>query len=150
MSIGTIGLIKGVNTYRPDKGVRLATYAARCVENEILMYFRSQRKSGGDVSLSDALDTDTDGNSLSFMDVLSVNDDMAEQLSLKDDCLEVRRCVESVLPEREAEVIRLRYGLDGKKALTQRETAEKLGISRSYVSRIEKRAISALREAMCP
>lgn len=150
VSIGTIGLIKGVNTYRPDKGVRLATYAARCVENEILMYFRSQRKSGGDVSLSDALDTDTDGNSLSFMDVLSVNDDMAEQLSLKDDCLEVRRCVESVLPEREAEVIRLRYGLDGKKALTQRETAEKLGISRSYVSRIEKRAISALREAMCP
>lgn len=148
VSIGTIGLIKGVNTYRPDRGVRLATYAARCIENEILMYFRSQRKSSGDVSLSDALDTDADGNSLSLMDVLSVSDDMAEQLSLKDDCAQVLRCVDSVLPPREAEVIRLRYGLGGRRALTQRETAEKLGISRSYVSRIEKRALAALREAM--
>lgn len=148
VSIGTIGLIKGVNTYRPERGVRLATYAARCVENEILMYFRSQRKSGGDVSLSDALDTDADGNSLSLMDVLAVADDMAEQLSLREECAEVRRCVEELLPEREAEVIRLRYGLGGGRPLTQRETAERLGISRSYVSRIEKRAITALREAM--
>lgn len=148
ISIGTIGLIKGVNTYRPDKGVRLATYAARCVENEILMHFRAMKKSGGDISLSEALDTDADGGGLSLMDVLSEPDDMAEQVSLKESCLKLRRCVDTVLPEREAEVIRLRYGLDGGDALTQRDTAERLGISRSYVSRIEKRALERLRAAL--
>ena len=145
ISIGTIGLIKGVNTYRPDKGVRLATYAARCVENEILMYFRSLKKSGGDISLSEALDTDSEGNSLSLMDVLSEPDDMAERVSLKEACIRLRECA---LEPREAEVIRLRYGLDGREALTQRDTAARLGISRSYVSRIEKRALERLREAM--
>lgn len=148
ISIGTIGLIKGVNTYRPDKGVRLATYSARCVENEILMYFRSLRKSSGDISLSEALDTDSEGNSLSLMDVLAVEDDLAERVSLKESAWKVRECVDSILEPREAEIIRLRYGLGGRKPLTQRECAARLGISRSYVSRIEKRAIEKLRQAM--
>lgn len=148
ISIGTVGLIKGVSTYRPDKGVRLATYAARCVENEILMYFRAQRRSAGDISLNEALDTDSEGNSLSLMDVLAVSDDMAEELNLKESCSRLRECVETALTERERRVIRLRYGLGGAEPLTQRECAERLGISRSYVSRIEKRAIARLREAL--
>ena len=148
ISIGTIGLIKGVNTYRPDKGVRLATYAARCAENEILMYFRSIKKSSGDVSLSEALDTDSEGNSLSLMDVLAVEDDLAERVSMKESARAVRRCVESELTERESEIIRARYGLGGDTPLTQRECAARLGISRSYVSRIEKRAIEKLRAAL--
>ena len=148
ISIGTIGLIKGVNTYRPDKGVRLATYAARCAENEILMYFRSIKKSSGDVSLSEALDTDSEGNSLSLMDVLAVEDDLAERVSMKESARAVRRCVESELAERESEIIRARYGLGGDTPLTQRECAARLGISRSYVSRIEKRAIEKLRAAL--
>lgn len=148
ISIGTIGLIKGVNTYRPDKGVRLATYAARCAENEILMYFRSIKKSSGDVSLSEALDTDSEGNSLSLMDVLAVEDDLAERVSMKESARAVRRYVESELTERESEIIRARYGLGGDTPLTQRECAARLGISRSYVSRIEKRAIEKLRAAL--
>ena len=148
ISIGTIGLIKGVNTYRPDRGVRLATYASRCIENEILMYFRSLKKSSGDVSLSEALDTDNEGNSLSLMDVLAEDEDLAEQVDLRDACIRVRECVASALSPREAEVVRLRYGLDGKQPLTQRDTAAIMGISRSYVSRIEKRALERLREAM--
>lgn len=148
ISIGTIGLIKGVNTYSPGRGVRLATYASRCIENELLMYFRSLKKSSGDVSLSEALDTDAEGNSLSLIDVLAEDEDLAERVSLSDECRRVRECVESVLPPREAEVIRLRYGLDGAKPLTQRDTAARMGISRSYVSRIEKRALARLREAL--
>ena len=148
ISIGTVGLIKGVNTYRSDKGVRLATYAARCVENEILMYFRSLKKTACDVSLSEALDTDAEGNSLSLMDVLSVADDMAEQVSVKESAARLRECVKSELTVREAEIIQARYGLDGDAPLTQRECTSRLGISRSYVSRIEKRAIEKLREAL--
>ena len=135
ISIGTIGLIKGISTFKPDKNVRLATYASRCVENEILMYFRSQRKYQGDVSLSDSIDSDRDGNALSLMDVISVDDDMLENLDTKDSCAKVRRCVESCLSEREAKVITLRYGLDGEVPRTQREIAASCGISRSYVSR---------------
>lgn len=135
ISIGTIGLIKGISTFKPDKNVRLATYASRCVENEILMYFRSQRKYQGDVSLSDSIDSDRDGNALSLMDVISVEDDMLENLDTKDSCAKVRRCVESCLTEREAKVITLRYGLDGEVPRTQREIAAACGISRSYVSR---------------
>lgn len=134
ISIGTIGLIKGINTYRPEKGVRLATYASRCCENEILMYFRSQRKSAGDVSLSESIDVDGDGNSLSLMDIISQDDDMAERIGDSETCLRLRELVGSVLTEREAEIIRLRYGLLTDKPLTQRETAALCGISRSYVS----------------
>ena len=148
ISIGTIGLIKGISTFKPDKKVRLATYASRCGENEILMHFRSQRKYQGDVSLSDSIDSDREGNALSLMDVISVEDDMLENLDARDSCAKVRRCVEHCLTEREAKVISLRYGLDGEGPRTQREIASSCGISRSYVSRLEKKALGKLREAM--
>ena len=148
LSVGTIGLIKAVNTFKVDKGSRLATYAAKCVENEILMHFRSQRKYQGDVSLSDSIDSDREGNALSLMDVISVEDDMLENLDARDSCAKVRRCVEHCLTEREAKVISLRYGLDGEGPRTQREIASSCGISRSYVSRLEKKALGKLREAM--
>ena len=134
ISIGTIGLIKGISTFKPDKNVRLATYASRCIENEILMYFRSQRKLQGEVSLSDSIDGDGDGNSLSLLDTISVDDNMLEELDAKDACAKVRRCVAQCLDEREAMVITLRYGLNAKPPLTQREIAARCGISRSYVS----------------
>ena len=145
ISIGTIGLIKGVNTYKPDKGVRLATYASRCIENEILMHFRSRKKSAGDVRLSDALDVDGDGNGLSIMDVVAQEDDMAERIGNAELCQELLRSIETSLTKREARIIRLRYGLDGAAPMTQKETAQLCGISRSYVSRIEKKALEKLR-----
>lgn len=148
ISIGTIGLIKGVTTFKPDRKVRLATYASRCIENEILMYFRSQRKYQGDVSLSDALEADQEGNALSLMDVIRVDDDMLETLDAQESCARVRRCVQTCLTEREARVIALRYGLDGAVPRTQREIAAQCGISRSYVSRLEKKALEKLREAL--
>ncbi|MEA4946440.1 MAG: RNA polymerase sporulation sigma factor SigK [Oscillospiraceae bacterium] len=148
VSIGTIGLIKGINTYRPDRGVRLATYASRCTENEILMYFRSQKKSASDVSLSETLDVDGDGNSLSLMDIIAQEDDMAERIGHFEICGKLRGYVDSVLTPREAEIVKLRYGIGGQPPQTQRETAKVCGISRSYVSRIEKRALAKLREAL--
>ena len=148
LSIGTIGLIKGISTFKPDKNVRLATYASRCVENEILMYFRSQRKYQGDVSLSDSIESDREGNALSLMDVISVDDDMLENLDTRDSCAKVCKCVQSCLTPREAKVVTLRYGLDGEGPRTQREIAAACGISRSYVSRLEKKALGKLREGM--
>ena len=148
ISIGTIGLIKGVSSYRPEKGTRLATYAAKCVENEILMYFRSRKKLQGEVSLNDSLDSDADGESLYLMDVVGVEDTMYLDIQDRDDCLRVRRLVHECLTEREEEVIISRYGLGGRMPRTQREVAKKLGISRSYVSRIEKRALQKLEEAL--
>lgn len=145
ISIGTIGLIKGINTYKPDRGIRLATYASRCIENEILMHFRSQKKSMCDVSLSEVLDTDGDGNSLSLMDVLSQDDEMSERIGELELCEKLKGLVSSALDEREARIIKLRYGLDGSPPMTQRETAKACGISRSYVSRIEKKALARLR-----
>ena len=145
ISIGTIGLIKGVNTYKPDKGVRLATYASRCIENEILMHFRSRKKSAGDVSLSDALEVDGDGSGLSIMDVVAQEDDMAERIGNAELCQELLQSIETSLTKREAKIIRLRYGLDGAAPMTQKETAQLCGISRSYVSRIEKKALEKLR-----
>ncbi len=145
ISIGTIGLIKGVTTYKPDKGVRLATYASRCVENEVLMHFRGLKKSAGDVSLSDSLDMDGEGNSLSFMDIISEDSDMLENITHEDTCMRLRTYVDTVLTRREADIIRLRYGLNGRAPKTQRETADICGISRSYVSRIEKKALEKLR-----
>lgn len=135
ISIGTIGLIKGISTFKPDKNVRLATYASRCIENEILMYFRAQKKLAGSVSLSDSLDGDQDENSLSLMDVISVDDNMLEELDAKDSCRKVRSCVESCLDGREKEIIIMRYGLNERPPKTQREIAAQCGISRSYVSR---------------
>lgn len=148
ISIGTIGLIKGISTFKPDRNVRLATYASRCIENEILMHFRSQRKLQGEVSLSDTLDNYNEGNSLSLMDVISVDDTMLEDLDTRDACAKVRKCVRSCLTPREAAIITMRYGLDNKPPRTQREVAELCGISRSYVSRIEKKALKKLEEAM--
>jgi len=147
ISIGTIGLIKGVSTYRPDKGVRLATYASRCIENEILMYFRSLKKSAGDLSLSDSIDTDKDGNALSLMDTVSSDEDLLESISAKETREQLLRYVEQTLTKREQQIIALRYGLGGIKPKTQRETAEICGISRSYVSRIEKKALTKLKQA---
>ena len=135
ISIGTIGLIKGVNTYKPEKGVRLATYASRCIENEILMHFRANKKSAGDLSLSDALDVDSEGNGLSVMDVVATEEDLADTLGSQELCGSLRSCIAETLDEREAQIIQLRYGLDGKAPRTQLETAKLCGISRSYVSR---------------
>ena len=148
ISIGTVGLIKGVSTYRPDKNVRLATYASRCIENEVLMFFRSQRKSASDLSLSDSIESDREGNALSIQDVLAEEDDMFDAVSASEMRALVRRSVDTALTAREAELVRLRYGLDGAQPLTQRETAQRLGISRSYVSRIEKKALEKLRRAL--
>ncbi len=148
ISIGTIGLIKGINTYKPEKGVRLATYASRCIENEILMHFRANKKSAGDLSLSDALDVDSEGNGLSVMDVVATEEDLADTLGSRELCGSLRSCIAETLDAREAQIIQLRYGLDGKAPRTQRETAKLCGISRSYVSRLEKRALEKLRAAL--
>ena len=148
ISIGTIGLIKGITTFDASKGARLATYAARCVENEILMHFRAQKKSAQDVSLSDYIETGTDGAALSLMDVVSQDEDMLENLSHREDRKKVCQAVDRELTEQERQVILLRYGLGGYAPQRQRDVALKLGISRSYVSRIEKRALEKLRDAL--
>lgn len=135
ISIGTIGLIKGISSFDATKGARLATYAARCIENEILMYFRSQKKLQGEVSLSDSIDSDQDGDALQLMDVVGVDDTMLEDLYDRDSALRLRQLIRTRLTPREAEIIRLRYGLGGSVPLTQREVASSFGISRSYVSR---------------
>ena len=145
ISIGTIGLIKGVSTFDASKGARLATYAARCVENEILMYFRSQRKSAQDVSLSDYIETGAEGAPLELMDVLSEDCDLLEEVSGRETVARLRQAVERCLSEQERQVVVLRYGLGGGAPLRQRQVAERLGISRSYISRIEKRALGKLR-----
>lgn len=147
ISIGTIGLIKGISSFDAGKKVRLATYASRCIENEILMYFRARRKLQGEVSLSDTLDNDQEGANLSLMDVIRVDDTMLEDLDIKDSRKKVRRLVEERLTPREKRIITLRYGLNGRPPLTQREIAAQCAISRSYVSRIEKKALEKLRES---
>ena len=148
ISIGTIGLIKGITTFDTSKGARLATYAARCVENEILMYFRSQKKSSQDVSLSDYIETGTDGAALALMDVVSDDTDLLERVSGRQMLQKLCAAVDTVLTDRERQVIVARYGLGGGKALRQREVARLTGISRSYVSRIEKRALEKLKAAL--
>ena len=148
ISIGTVGLIKGISSYDPGKGVRLATYASRCIENEILMYLRSQKKSSGDISLSEAIDEDGDGK-LSVLDVLCEDEeDLLERISTRERCRKLRAFIRSELTESEQTIITLRYGLDRRRVHTQWEVASMLGISRSYVSRLEKRALEKLRTAM--
>lgn len=146
ISIGTLGLIKAVNTYNMEKKIKLATYAARCIENEVLMYLRKTRRLAGEVSLNDALDQEDEGSALSLMDVIRVEDTMLEDLNTRDACQQVRAAVEQCLTEREKLVIVRRYGLDGNPPQTQREVASQCGISRSYVSRIEKKALGKLKE----
>ena len=148
ISIGTIGLIKAISTFDGSKGARLATYAGRCIQNEILMYFRSQRKSAGDISLSDAIETGQDGSSLSVMDVLSSDEDLFQQTHLRSETKKLMGLLDRTLTSREKQIITWRYGLFGTAPLAQRQVAEKLGISRSYVSRIEKKALEKLRDAM--
>ena len=148
ISIGTIGLIKGISTFDPTKANRLATYAARCVENEILMHFRAQRKCGNDVSLSDYIESGSDGTALSLMDVVSDDTDLLEQVCTKESVAALRKAVGACLTDQERQVIELRYGLGGQPPQRQRQVAERTGISRSYVSRIEKRALEKLRAAL--
>ena len=141
-------MIKGISTFDPSKGARLATYAARCVENEILMHFRSQKKTSQDVSLSDYIETGADGAALSLMDVVSEDEDLLEQVTTRDQVRRVMKAVAEDLTEQERQVICLRYGLFGNKTHRQREVAQVTGISRSYVSRIEKRALEKLRRRL--
>ena len=144
ISIGTIGLIKGINTYKHTKGTRLATYAARCIENEILMYFRSQKKLANDVYLQDPIDTDKEGNPLALMDVISADNTALERVDMMDLEQKLHGFIQSKLSKREAQIIILRYGLYGHIPQTQREIAARCKISRSYVSRIEKKAVKKL------
>ena len=150
ISIGTIGLMKGIATFDPSKGSRLATYAARCIENEILMHFRSMRKSSQDVSLSDYIETGADGAPLELMDVVGEDTDLFEQVTARESVRELRAAVVRCLTDQERLVIRLRYGLGGDPPQKQREVANRTGISRSYVSRIEKRALQKLRRELTP
>ena len=145
ISIGTVGLIKAVNTFRPDRNIRLATYAARCIENEILMFFRNLKKNSQEVFFSDPIDSDSQGNALTLIDVIADKSDISEEIDTKLKLQKLRLIINGVLDERELEIIKLRYGIGGYPELTQRDIAKRLGISRSYVSRIEKSALEKLR-----
>ena len=146
ISIGTIGLIKSINTFDESKGIKLGTYASKCIDNEILMHFRNMKKSSQDVSISEPIDSDSEGNPLTFMDIICVEDNIID--SIDDKIMEEKlyRFIEEISDEREKLIIILRYGLYGSIPLTQKQIAKKLDISRSYVSRIEKRVINDLRE----
>ena len=144
IGIGTVGLIKGIDSFSPDKNVRLTTYIAKCAENEILMYFRADKKNSKNVSIYDGISYDKDGNEVTILDVLKTEDpDFAEDIYINDNIKLLKEYM-SVLTPREREVLTKRYGLDNTDEITQKEIAKKLGISRSYVSRIEKRAITKI------
>ena len=145
ISIGTIGLIKAVDSFDAKNGARFATYGAKCIQNEILMYFRSQKKLASEISMNETIDIDKDGNPLTYLDIIKTEDTVADDIDLKIKIVKTAEYIKSELSEREREIIILRYGLDGNEAVTQREVAVKLGISRSYVSRIEKNALEKLR-----
>lgn len=146
VSIGTIGLMKAIRTFRPDKSIRLSSYASRCIENEILMYFRSAKKRAKDVSINEEIDSDADGNALTLMDTMAEEDTIVDDLDTKIKKEHLMQYINEVLSPREKQIINFRYGLDGKEPLAQREVAALLGISRSYVSRIEKKALAELRK----
>lgn len=149
ISIGTIGLIKGINSFDPSKGTRLATYAARCVENEILMLIRNQKKRQNDVSLNESIGTDKEGNAILLMDIISADGEgVFEEFQLSEQTKKLYENIKNELEPREREIIILRYGLGDGRCLTQREIAKMMNISRSYVSRIEKKAISKLRKGI--
>lgn len=146
ISIGTIGLIKAVSTFQDDHGSKLATYAARCIENELLMYFRAKKKSSREVSLYEPIGTDKEGNQIQLMDIVEAEEkDVVEQLELKQKIVRLYELIPNVLDEREQEILKQRYGLRDQKPVTQREIAKKMQISRSYVSRIEKKALEKLK-----
>ena len=148
VSIGTIGLVKAVDTFNIENGARFATYASKCIQNEILMSFRAQKKHSSEISINETIDIDRDGNPLSYMDVISSDEDMADEVDRKIMTSKALGCIKTCLSLRERQIIIMRYGLFGTEELTQREIAEKLGISRSYVSRIEKSALEKLKAAL--
>ncbi len=149
VSIGVIGLVKAVDTFKVESGTRFATYGARCIQNEILMHFRSQKKHSSEISINETIDVDRDGNPLTYMDIISTSEDLGEELDQKTQIQRALRLIKNTLDERERQIIVMRYGLfDEKRSLTQREIADKLQISRSYVSRIEKSALDKLRAAL--
>ena len=145
ISIGTIGLIKAISTFNSEKGIKLATYSARCIENEILMHFRNMKKTAQDVYISDPIDTDKDGNTLSLIDVIADDIDVEEEIDKKIKLEKLKIMLNGTLDERELQIINMRYGLNGYNVMTQREIAKKLNISRSYVSRIEKATLEKLK-----
>ena len=146
ISIGTIGLIKAIDSFDVDKGIRLATYAARCVENEILMFYRNKKKDSNIVSVSEPIDTDSEGNPLTLIDIISVDDTICDDIDLKNKSRQLYGYIEAMDSDRDRQIIIMRYGLYNQKEMTQNEIAKALGISRSYVSRIEKRVIEELRD----
>lgn len=146
ISLGTIGLIKGIDTFDPEKGARLVTYAARCVENEMLMYFRSKKKDSNVISVNEPIDSDSEGNPLTLIDVIYTEDTISDDIDLKNKSRRLYQLVEEMDNDRERNIIIQRYGLYNTKAYTQREIAKRMNISRSYVSRIEKKVISELKE----
>ena len=146
ISIGTVGLIKAVNTFRSGRGVRLGTYAARCIDNEILMHFRSKKKTALNVSLEEPIEHDADGNPLTLMDVVAVEDTTLDRIERKNDILKLRRYLSELPDAREKQILVLRYGLNGEAPMTQSEIAKLFGISRSYVSRLETKCLKRLRK----
>ncbi len=147
LSVGSLGLIKAVDSFKPTFGTRFATYGAKCVQNEILMFFRSKKKRGMEISINDQIDVDKDGNPLTYLDIISQQQTIESDLDMKEHLEKLRELVETVLLPREKEIIILRYGLKGYQPRTQREVARYLGISRSYVSRIEKKALEKMKTA---
>ena len=145
ISIGTIGLIKGINSFKPEKGTKLATYCARCIENEILMYFRNSKKLSQEISFNEPIDTDNDGNPLTLIDIISIDDTIIDDIDTKMKLIKLAENINKIKSQREKDIIVKRYGLDGNKPLTQREIAKELNISRSYVSRIEKKILDDMR-----
>lgn len=145
ISIGTVGLIKAVDSFDPSNGARFATYASRCLQNEILMHFRSGKKLHNEVSMNEEIDSDKDGNALTYMDIISVPDTIAEDIDRKTSVEKMIKAINTYLSKRERQIVTMRYGLDGSMPVTQREAACRLGISRSYVSRIEKSALEKIR-----
>lgn len=149
LSIGTIGLIKAASTFNPDFGNKFATYAIRCIDNEILMYFRGRKKTKGDVSLYEPIGVDKEGNQIHLVDVLDVEDeDVIDKIIKETQLKKVAESIDNVLSDRELLIIKLRYGLEGSRCYTQKEIAKGLGISRSYVSRIEKKALEKLKKLL--
>lgn len=148
VSIGTIGLVKAVDTFHVENGAKFATYASKCIQNEILMHFRSQKKLSAEVSINDTIDIDRDGNPLTYIDVISSDEDIAQEIDQKMMTDRMLRYMTSRLTERERQILVMRYGIGNQKPMAQREVADALGISRSYVSRIEKNALQILKDAL--
>lgn len=145
ISIGTIGLIKGINSFKPEKGTKLATYCARCIDNEILMHFRGNKKISQEMSFNDPIDTDSEGNPLTLMDIIAVDDTIVDDIDTKNKLVKLSKLIKEMPDGREKDIIISRYGLNGNTPLTQREVSKKLNISRSYVSRIEKKVLKDLK-----